>query len=137
MNDPWTPYGGAPQGVDPVGAVPGLGGWLLVLIGFSIVGVSIFQISSCVEGLTRVGVHPANAGLLGLVVSFVPLVGSFFSTYGAVTAGGYVLGKAILLFFWPYLLLMVLFLSGLLHARDELPEEDQEASVEEDGQSWH
>ena len=137
MNEPWTPYGGAPQGVDPEGVIPGLAGWLLVLIGLSIVGVSIFQISACAEGLTRAGVHPANAGLLGLVVSFVPLVGSFLATYGAVAAGSYGLGKAILLFFWPYLALIALFLSGLLHTRDEPPEEDPDAAGGEGEQSWH
>lgn len=117
MNDPWTPYGGVPRGVDPVGAVPGISGWILVFIGLSIVGMGIVQLSDSVEGMVQLGVKPTDASLYGFVASFLPLVGAFVATYGATMTGKFGVVTAILFYFWPYLLLLGSWLFGWLHAK--------------------
>ncbi len=117
MNDPWTPYGGVPRGVDPVGAVPGISGWVLVLVGVSIVSMGVVQISAAVEGVTQMGLHPTDASLVGLVVSFLPLIGAAAATYGATQGGLHSVPIALSLYFWPYLILVVAWLFGVLHSK--------------------
>lgn len=117
MNDPWTPYGGAPRGVDPVGAVPGVSGWILVLVGISIVTMGVIQISAVVEGVTRMGLRPTDASLVGLVTSFLPLIGAAVATYGATQSDLHSVPVALCVYFWPYLIFLVAWLFGVLHAK--------------------
>ncbi len=124
MNDPWTPYGGAPRGVDPVGAVPGISGWILLLVGLAILAMGVVQISAAVEGVTQMGLHPTDASLVGLIVSFVPLIGAAIATYGATQAGLHSVPVAICWYFWPYLLLLTVWLFGVLHARSRPPSDE-------------
>ena len=117
MNDPWTPYGGIPRGVDPVGAVPGLSGWVLVLIGIAIVGMGAVQLTVVVEGVTQFGLAPTDASLVGLVVSFLPLIGAFVATYGATQSEHSGVLTAVLFYFWPYLLLIAIWAGSIARAK--------------------
>ncbi len=131
MNDPWTPYGGIPRGVDPVGAVPGVSGWMLVIVGLAIVGMGVVQLSVVVDGVTQMGLSPTDASLVGLIVSFLPLIGAFVATFGATQTGQSNVLVAVLFYFWPYLLLLSVWGGSVVHAKrswnnPETPESEDE-----------
>lgn len=132
MNDPWTPYGGIPRGVDPVGAVPGVSGWILVLLGVSIVGMGAVQLSESVEGVTQMGLKPTDASLVGLIVSFLPLIGAFVATYGATMSGKSGVLAAVIFYFWPYLTFLVVWLGGWLYAKYRVGEGVPKESLDPD-----
>ena len=83
MTDPWTPYGGKPQGIDPVGAIPGISGWLMLVVGIATVVMGVWQLPMVVEGVIGLGIRPTDANVFGLILSFLPVIGASFATYGA------------------------------------------------------
>ncbi len=129
MNDPWTPYGGPPRGRDPVGAVPGVSGWILVVVGIAIVVMGVVQVPMAIEAAGHFGLKPSEADLVGLVLSFVPFVGGVVSVFGAVSSGQHGVIGAFFIYLWPYLVLMAVWAWELvpwLRARSQSASSDWE-----------
>lgn len=84
---------------------------LLFLASYFIVG--IVQIIASIDGILYFfGLHWLFALLAAILLLFIPILGPIAGIYGAVAAWGWSIWSALLLFFWPYILYVILLALG-------------------------
>ena len=75
--------------------------------------ISLLQLIASIDGIMHFfGLHWIFAGFAALLLVFVPAIGPLAGVYGAVAVWNWPPILAILLFFWPYLFYLFLFLFG-------------------------
>jgi len=86
---------------------------MILLFLFSYVVVGIMQILASIDGILYFfGLHWIFALLAAVVLVFIPVIGPIAGVYGAVAAWGWSIWSALLLFFWPYVLYLLLVALG-------------------------
>ena len=87
--------------------------FMILLFLFSYVVVGIMQIVASIDGILYFfGLHWIFALLAAVVLVFIPVIGPIAGVYGAVAAWGWSIWSALLLFFWPYVLYLILIALG-------------------------
>lgn len=75
--------------------------------------ISLLQLIASIDGIMHFfGLHWIFAGFAALLLVFIPAIGPLAGVYGAVAVWNWPPILAILLFFWPYLFYLFLFLFG-------------------------
>lgn len=75
--------------------------------------ISLLQLIASIDGIMHFfGLHWIFAGFAALLLVFIPAVGPLAGVYGAVAVWNWPPILAVLLFFWPYLVYLLLFLFG-------------------------
>ncbi len=75
--------------------------------------ISLLQLIASTDGIMHFfGLHWIFAGFAALLLVFIPAVGPLAGVYGAVAVWNWPPILAVLLFFWPYLVYLLLFLFG-------------------------
>jgi hypothetical protein len=86
------------------------------VIGYGLLGV--VQVLAILDGIeAALGVHWLLAGLLGLFLAYMPVIGTLLGIWGAVAAWGWRLPAALALFLGPHVVYGGLVLLLILAAR--------------------
>ena len=86
---------------------------LPVLFIIAYIAISLLQLIASIDGIMHFfGLHWIFAGFAGLLLVFIPAIGPLAGVYGAVAVWKWPTVLAVLLFFWPYLIYLFLFLFG-------------------------